>query len=107
MNDAALRILEARASLRNVEYVLSKDGHRILEHNITRMFHKYAQRLGWDRRLHFHSLRHSFASLLVQRGVSLYEVQNLLGHSNPRVTQIYSHLAPQEMHGAVAKIRLD
>ena len=75
-----------------------------MEHNVTRMFHKYAVKLKMDRRLHFHSLRHSFASLLVQRGVSLYEVQKLMGHSNPRVTEIYSHLVPEAMHGAVEKI---
>jgi site-specific recombinase XerD len=54
--------------------------------------------------LHFHSLRHGFATLLVQSGVSLYEVQKLLGLSNISTTQIYSHLAASELHGAVNKI---
>jgi integrase len=44
-----------------------------------------------------HDLRHSFASFLVNSGVSLYIVQGLLGHTQPRMTQRYAHLAPQTL----------
>lgn len=47
-----------------------------------------------------HTLRHTFASQLVQRGISLYEVATLLGHSDIKTTMIYAHLAPE-------KIRVD
>lgn len=56
---------------------------------------------GLDKRLHFHSLRHTFASLLVKEGISLYHVQKLLGHSSPRVTEIYAHLGGAELFGSV------
>ena len=41
-----------------------------------------------------HDLRHSFASFLVNSGRSLYEVQRLLGHHDPKVTMRYAHLSP-------------
>ncbi|MBK7497981.1 MAG: tyrosine-type recombinase/integrase [Ignavibacteriales bacterium] len=39
--------------------------------------------------IHFHNLRHSFVSNLVQRGVNLYVVKELLGHENIKTTQLY------------------
>jgi len=53
--------------------------------------------------LRLHDLRHSFASFLVNRGASLYVVQHLLGHTQPRMTQRYAHLAPRTL-GAAAEI---
>ena len=44
-----------------------------------------------------HDLRHTFASLLINNGVSLYEVQELLGHSSTAMTQRYAHLQPNKL----------
>jgi len=44
-----------------------------------------------------HDLRHSFASFLVNSGCSLYEVQKILGHQNPKVTTRYAHLAQDSL----------
>lgn len=51
--------------------------------------------------LRLHDLRHSFASFLVNKGVSLYVVQGLLGHTQPRMTQRYAHLAQNTLAEAV------
>jgi len=48
-----------------------------------------------------HDLRHTFASLLVNGGASLFMVQNALGHSNPRITMRYAHLADHTQRLAI------
>lgn len=51
--------------------------------------------------LRLHDLRHSFASFLVNSGGSLYEVQKLLGHYDPKVTMRYAHLSEDTLKSAV------
>ncbi len=53
-----------------------------------------------------HDLRHSYASWLVQAGVSLYAVQRLLGHSGPAMTQRYAHLETSELRAVVGKLKV-
>lgn len=48
--------------------------------------------------LRIHDLRHTYASVLINNGVSLYEVQTLLGHSSVQMTQRYAHLQPDLLH---------
>lgn len=54
--------------------------------------------------IHFHDLRHSFASLLVQAGVPLYTAGLLLGHASTKTTQRYAHLADEHLREAMRKI---
>lgn len=51
-----------------------------------------------------HTLRHTCASRLVQRGVSIYKVQKFLGHADIRMTERYSHLAPSDLDEAVTAL---
>ena len=51
----------------------------------------------------FHTLRHTFASWLVESGTNLYTVKELLGHKTLEMTQRYSHLAPDTLQAAIRK----
>lgn len=51
-----------------------------------------------------HACRHTFASRLVQKGVSIYEVSKLLGHASVQTTQIYAHLRNDDLQNAVNKL---
>jgi integrase/recombinase XerC len=51
--------------------------------------------------IHFHTLRHSFASYLAIQGVSLYVVKELLGHKDISTTQIYAHLSKDSLKKAI------
>ena len=50
---------------------------------------------------HFHDLRHTFATRIVQAGVDLYKVQRLLGHKSPMMTQRYAHHYPESLREGV------
>lgn len=52
-----------------------------------------------------HDLRHSCASLLINRGVDLYTVGKILGHAGPQTTTRYAHLADRTLRKAMAKLR--
>ncbi len=68
---------------------------------ISKQFKKAARQARLNPKVHFHTLRHSFASALVQRKVDIYTVQKLLGHSKIQTTQIYSHLQNSNLSSAV------
>jgi integrase len=65
---------------------------------------KIAERAGIENLTKLHSLRHTFASHLVMKGVDLPTVQKLMGHSDIKTTMIYAHLAPDHLVGAVEKL---
>ena len=75
---------------------------KMLYHDlVSKQFKKVVRKSNLSEKIHFHTLRHSFASLLVQKGVSLYVVKELLGHEDLATTQIYSHLQKQNLMDAV------
>lgn len=105
LNDTAYYILLSKQKSGPSTHVFTLNGKPVLDEWLSHKFKWYVYDCKFrEDRLHFHSLRHTFASWLVQDGVSLYEVQKLLGHSNISVTQIYSHLQPELMHNTVNKL---
>ena len=68
---------------------------------VSKQFKKSLRAAKLNDDIHFHSLRHSFASNLVQHGVNLYVVKELLGHEDIKTTQIYSHLTQSSLSNAI------
>lgn len=68
---------------------------------ISRTFKQAVRGAGMDETIHFHSLRHSFASNLVKDGASIYHLKELMGHSSVAVTEIYSHLNVESLRSTV------
>lgn len=64
---------------------------------ITKQFKKIVRKAGINGKLHFHSLRHSFASALVESGVGIYQVSKMLGHSTTKTTEVYAHIRPESL----------
>ena len=104
LGEAARTVLQSKIGKSHCEYVFTLNDAKVYDNWVTHAFKKAVKDAKLDTRLHFHSLRHTFASWLVQDGVSLFEVQKLLGHSSSSVTEIYSHLQPEQMHSTVNRI---
>ncbi len=71
---------------------LNKFGRRLTTRSVARMLEKYLRQTGLDTRTTPHSLRHSFATHLLDRGADIRSVQELLGHKSLVTTQIYTHV---------------
>ncbi len=72
---------------------LNKFGKRITTRSIGRMLEKYLLVTGLDLRTSPHTLRHSFATHLLDKGADIRSVQELLGHKSLVTTQIYTHVS--------------
>jgi len=71
---------------------VNRFGRRLTTRSVARMLEKYLRQTGLDLRTTPHSLRHSFATHLLERGADIRSVQELLGHKSLITTQIYTHL---------------
>ena len=103
MNETLVRLLEAKEPKQGIVFK-GKRGGRANGNFVSENFREAIRKNGFDRRLHFHSLRHTFASLLVTNGTSLYQVQRLLGHSSTKMTEIYAHLQGSGLQNVVETI---
>ena len=106
INDTLATVLNKRIpKVLNInfdEYVFHKySGVPYLKDYVSKNFKKVIRKLEMNDRIHFHSLRHSAASNMVQAGVSLYVVKEILGHEDLSTTQIYSHLQKENLISAV------
>lgn len=81
----------------------NKFGRRLTTRSVARMLEKHIQTVGLDGRTTPHTLRHSFATHLLDRGADIRSVQELLGHKSLVTTQIYTHVSTAALRAAYLK----
>ena len=82
---------------------LNKRGTRLTTRSVGRLLQKYLAQAGLDPRTSPHTLRHSFATHLLDRGADIRSVQELLGHRSLANTQIYTHVTTHRLRDSYHK----
>jgi len=94
-------LLKRRKRKGKLENIFTYRNEVIKQDNFSKLYKKFILAAKLNPKLNFHSLRHTFASRLVQKGVSIYTVSKLLCHADIKTTQIYSHLRSDDLRTAV------
>lgn len=92
----------SRAKGRSAVFLNSRGG-RLTDRSVRRVIDKYIHACSIEEKISPHSLRHSFATHLLDRGADLRSVQELLGHMNLSTTQIYTHVTMERLKNVYDK----
>ena len=82
---------------------VNRFGPRLTTRSVARLLEKHLKSVGLDTRTTPHTLRHSFATHLLDRGADIRSVQELLGHKSLVTTQIYTHVSTASLRAAYEK----
>ena len=97
-------LLEVRPTIATQEsgsaVFLNRSGGRLSQRSIQSKVRKYSTMTGLRTDVHTHTIRHSFATHLLEGGADLRVVQELLGHASPATTQIYTHVTQTQARQA-------
>jgi site-specific recombinase XerD len=93
-------VLAARAADPNASVFLNAKGQPLSARGARMVVERWVERTGVPNRTSPHTLRHSFATHLLEGGADLRVVQELLGHANLQTTQVYTHLSDAALRSA-------
>jgi integrase/recombinase XerC len=93
----AIRTYMDKRKKKSTALFLNKNGNRLTTRGTRNVVGKYIRLASLTSGVSAHSLRHSFATHLLNRGADLRSVQELLGHANLSTTQIYTHLTTEKL----------
>ncbi|MFO7893831.1 MAG: tyrosine-type recombinase/integrase [Longimicrobiales bacterium] len=79
----------------------ARPGRHLTTRTVQRVFKRAMQTAGVERDASVHTLRHSFATHLLESGVSVRHIQELLGHNSPKTTEIYTHVSQGDLRRIV------
>jgi len=96
-------LAKAEPQGRDAPVFVNRFGRRLTSRSVGRMLEKYIKLTGLDTRTSPHTLRHSFATHLLDRGADIRSVQELLGHKSLVTTQIYTHLSTANLREVYLK----
>ena len=103
INTTVLNLLKSKCAARpgTIDIVFHSESQTPLDGSNIRRALTTALDIAKIHDLHFHDLRHTFATRMVQAGIDLYKVQRLLGHKSPIMTQRYAHHYPESLRDGV------
>ncbi len=79
------------------EYLFTGPKGKLTGRNIQKIVRQTAKKAGINKEVHPHTLRHSFATHLLENGIDIRKIQELLGHADLSTTQIYTHISTEEL----------
>jgi tyrosine recombinase XerC len=82
---------------------LNKSKTRLTDRSVRRIIDKYIRQCSIEQKISPHSIRHSFATHMLNNGADLRSIQELLGHKNLSTTQIYTHLGTRQIKEMYSK----
>jgi len=78
--------------------------HHVMESGLQKAVKRAAHRAGIDKRVTCHTMRHSFATAMLEKGTNIRVLQDLLGHADVKTTEMYTHVMDKDISRLVSPL---